>query len=292
MLNYNHLYYFHVAATEGTVAATAVKLGVTQPTVSEQIRALERVLGVTLFERTSSGLRLTEVGRLAFEHTSTMFRAGERLIEALGHAPPLLPRSLRVGLSAGVARSASADFLMPLFAIEDCVPRIRTGDAIELVRALRGSELDLVLTDSPPPEDAMRGLESAELTTSTLVGVAPPGLDPAEAWDNVGILQYRTSSSSHWLVDDYLNEKGLRPRIAGEVDDALLLVEAAARGGFVTFVPRSVARDAVAAGRLEIIATIDPARSSLYALYQDGETAALARRAVDVLIEHVRALKD
>src|SRR4029079_4491877 len=79
MLNYNHLHYFHVAATEGTVAGTAARLGVTQPTVSEQIRALERSLGVTLFERTASGLRLTEIGKLAFDHTAVMFRAGERL---------------------------------------------------------------------------------------------------------------------------------------------------------------------------------------------------------------------
>jgi len=51
MLNYNHLHYFHVAALEGSVAGAAVKLGVTQPTVSEQVRSLERALGVSLFER-------------------------------------------------------------------------------------------------------------------------------------------------------------------------------------------------------------------------------------------------
>lgn len=290
MLNYNHLYYFHVAATEGTVAATATRLGVTQPTVSEQIRALERVLTVTLFERTTSGLRLTEVGRLAFEHTSVMFRAGERLIEALGHAPAHVPRNLRVGLSAGVARSSTADFLMPLFALDDCVPSIRTGDTIELVRTLRAGELDLVLTDTPPPDDAMRGLECAELTSSALVAVAAPSVEVSEHWENISVVQYRTSSSSHWAVEDYLAEHGLRPRIAGEVDDALLLVEAAARGGFVTFVPRSVARDAVVAGRLRIMATIQPALATVHAVYQDGETASLARRAVTVLVEHVRAL--
>jgi LysR family transcriptional activator of nhaA len=292
MLNYNHLYYFHVAATEGSVAATATRLGVTQPTVSEQIRALERVLGVTLFDRTTTGLRLTEVGRLAFEHTSVMFRAGERLIEALGHAPPQVPRTLRVGLSAGVARSATADFLMPLFALDDCIPSIRTGDTIELVRTLRAADLDLVLTDTPPPDDAMRGLEAAELTSSALVAVAPPSLEISAHWENVSILQYRTSSSSHWAVEDYLNEHSLRPRVAGEVDDALLLLEAAARGGFVTFVPRSCVRDAVTAGRLRIIATIDPAQATVHAVYQDGETATLARRAVSVLIEHVRAQAD
>ncbi|HUS68558.1 MAG TPA: LysR family transcriptional regulator [Kofleriaceae bacterium] len=291
MLNYNHLHYFHVAATEGSVAATAARLGVTQPTVSEQIRALEKVLGVTLFERTASGLRLTEVGRLAFEHTSVMFRAGERLIESLGHSPAQVPRSLRVGLSPSVARSATADFLMPLFALDDCVPSIRTGDAIELVRTLRAGELDLVLTDSAPPEDAMRGLESAELTSSVLVAVAPPNLEAGPAWENISILQYR-ASTSRWMVDDYLNEHGLRPRVAGEADDALFLVEAAARGGFVTFVPRSVARDAVTSGRLRVLGTIDSSQAAVYAVYQDGETANLARRAVTVLIEHVRSIID
>src|SRR5262245_22005425 len=37
MLNYNHLYYFHVAATEGSLSAAAAKLGVKQSTVSEQL---------------------------------------------------------------------------------------------------------------------------------------------------------------------------------------------------------------------------------------------------------------
>jgi len=107
MLNYNHLYYFHVAASEGSLAAAAAHMGVTQPTVSEQIRALERVLDVTLFERTATGLRLTEIGRLAHEHTSVMFKAGDRLIEALGYGPERVPRTLRVGISSAVARTSA-----------------------------------------------------------------------------------------------------------------------------------------------------------------------------------------
>src|SRR6476620_1420076 len=103
MLNYNHLYYFHVAATAGSVANAAQRLGVTQPTVSEQVKALERVLGIALFDRQPSGLKLTEAGRLTFEHTSIMFRAGERLAEALGHSVSNLPRSLRIGIASSVA---------------------------------------------------------------------------------------------------------------------------------------------------------------------------------------------
>ena len=289
MINYNHLYYFHVAASEGSVAAAAAHLGVTQPTVSEQIRALERALDVTLFERTATGLRLTEIGRLAHEHTSVMFSASERLIEALGHGSAQVPRTLRVGISAAVARSLTADFLMPLFAVEDAVPSIGTADSVELLRSLRAGDVDLVLTESPPPENAMRGLECADVAHTVLVAVAPAGVEPSANWDNVAIVQYRMGSSSRWAVDAYLDEHGLIPRVAGEADDSMLMVEAAARGGFVAFVPRTVARDPVAAGRLSVLATVEPARVMVHAVYQDGETSEMARRAVAILIEHARA---
>ena len=291
MLNYNHLHYFHVAATEGSVAGAAERLGVTQPTVSEQLRSLERALGVILFERSPAGLKLTEAGKLAFEHTSVMFRASERLVESLGRDSQNMPRSLRVGLSSAVARATSSDFLMPLLALEDCIPVIRTGDCVDLLRALRVNELDIVLCESEPPEAARRGLEVVQIAATTLVAVGPPDLDPGPDWQGVGFIHYRAASSYRWEVEGYLNSHKLVPRVAGEADDSMFLVEAAARGGYVVVVPRSVARDAVVAGRLRAIAQFAPSQSGVYALYQDG-SADLARRAVEVLIEHVRAQQE
>ena len=55
----------------------------------------------------------------------------------------------------------------------------------------------------------------------------------------------------------------------------------------MAFVPRSVAKDVIAAGRLRIIARL-PASSSVYALYQSSETSELARRAVEVLVHHAQ----
>lgn len=289
MLNYNHLFYFHVVASEGAVARAAERLGVTQPTISEQIRALERAIGTTLFERTPSGLRLTEEGRLAYEHTSVMFRHGERLIEALGQAPPPLPRSLRIGLSAAVARSTSAGFLSPLFALDNCTPSVRTGDSAELLRELRGSELDLVLSETEPPESMRRGVELVVLDRPRLVAVAHPSVVPSASWENVALVHYRPSSAFHWDVEAFLDHHGLRPRVAAEADDALLLLEAASRGGFVTFVPRSLARDAVASGRLRVLQVLPPGGAAVHALYQDGTSSELARRAIEMLIESVRA---
>jgi LysR family transcriptional activator of nhaA len=289
MLNYNHLNYFHVAATEGTVAAAAERLGVTQPTVSEQIKALERALNVSLFQRTPSGLRLTEAGKLAFEHTSVMFRAGERLVESLGQAPDNMPRTLRVGISSAVARTTTSDFVMPLLALERCIPSIRSADSAELLRELRANELDLVLCETEPTAAQRQGLEVALIDRVNLVAVAAPDVKPEGDWQNVGLVHYRASSAYRWDVEAFLDSRGLRPRIAAEADDALFLLEAAARGGYVAFVSRSVVRDAVAAGRLVVLAEIESAHPSIHAVYADGAAAELARRAVEVLVAHVKA---
>jgi LysR family transcriptional activator of nhaA len=291
MLNYNHLHYFHVTAVEGTVAAAAQRLGVTQPTVSEQIKALERALGVTLFDRTPTGLKLTEAGRLAFEHTSVMFRAGERLVESLGFAPMNTPCTLRVGISSSIARTTAIDFFLPLLAIESCVPWIRSADSLELLRALRDRELDLVLSETEPPEAARQGLVIAHIDRVSLAAVAPPALEPAADWRDVGLVHYRASSAYRWEVEAFLERHGLRPRVVAEADDALFMLEAAARGGYVAFVSRSIARDALAAGRVKRLCQIDTEHLGIHALYQDGTSAELARRAVDVLVAHVQATR-
>ncbi|HUS30943.1 MAG TPA: LysR family transcriptional regulator [Kofleriaceae bacterium] len=288
MLNYNHLHYFHVAATEGSVAAAAERLGVTQPTVSEQVRALERALKVSLFERSATGLKLTEAGKIAYEQTSVMFRAGERLVESLGHGPSPVPRSLRIGISNAVTRTTTTDFLLPLLALEDCLPSIKTGEANELLRDMRGNELDVVLCESEPPEASRRGLELIQIARTTLVAVAPPTLEPDTEWRNAGLIHYRASSSFRWDVEAYLELSDLRPRIVAEADDPLFLVEAAARGGYIAVVPRSVARDAISQGRLKQLATVESTQAGVYALYQDGATAELARLAVQLLMDSAK----
>jgi len=60
--DWNRARAFLVAAEEGSLSAAARALETTQPTIGRQIAALERELGVTLFERMAHGLELTESG--------------------------------------------------------------------------------------------------------------------------------------------------------------------------------------------------------------------------------------
>jgi len=292
VLNFNHLYYFHVTASEGSVKAAAERLGVTQPTVSEQIRMLERALDVQLFERTPTGLRLTQAGRDAYEHTVAMFLAGERLVQALGQkdAPPTV--ALRVGITAMMSRTVATDFLMPVLAVEHCHPSIRTGDYGELLRDLRSHELDLVVGESEPVGPTRQGLEVALIDRPVLVAVTRPDVEPRPDWKNLSLLEYRSSSVYYWEVDSFLKDRDLRPTIVGEVDDAFFMLEAAARGGFVAFVPRSVARDAIRTQRVKPLATLTTTAAGVYALYHADDGVDLARAAVERLIAGARANVD
>jgi LysR family transcriptional activator of nhaA len=285
VLNFNHLYYFHVTAVEGSVKGAADRLGVTQPTVSEQIRMLERTLGFSLFERTPAGLRLTERGREAFEHTTAMFLAGERLADALGRGTPEAV-SLRVGVSSSVSRTVAADFLMPVLSMEQCRPCIRTGDFNDLLRDLRGHEIDLLVGDTEPIEAARPDIELVVIHRPVLVAIVHPEIEPRDDWQNLSLLEYRTASAYHWEVDNFLKQRGLEPKSMGELDDSFLMLEAVARGGFVAFVPNSVARSGVRRGRVKGIAHFTPASAGVHALFHKTETATLARTAVEKLIKH------
>jgi LysR family transcriptional regulator, transcriptional activator of nhaA len=303
VINFNHLYYFHVTAAEGSVKAAADKLRVTQPTVSEQIRLLERALGVQLFERTASGLRLTQAGRDAFEHTTAMFLAGERLAIALGatNSPPTI--ALRVGVSSAISRTIAADFLMPVLTVERCRPSIRMGEFSDLLRDLRSHELDLVVGETEPLSIVGgAGLEVTVIHRSVLIAITSPDVTPKDEWENLSLIEYRTASAFHWEVADYLKQKGLRPTPVGELDDAFLMLEAVARqsgnsnststssnssNNFVAFVPRSVARDSVRSGRVKTLATLPPT-TGVYAIYHAGDTLQIARTAVEMLMENAK----
>lgn len=287
-MNFNHLYYFHVVATEGSVKAAADRLGVTQPTVSEQLRMLERSLGVPLFERAASGLRLTERGREAFEHTTTMFLAGERLASALGHSGTSTPIALRVGMSAAISRTIAADFLMPVLTFDDCRPSIQIGEFTDLLRDLRAHELDLVVGETEPIEAARPNIEVTLIHRPALVAIAHPDMGPRDDWQNLSLLGYRNASAYHWEVDNFLRDRGLRPKTVAELDDAFLMLEAVARGGFVAFVPNSVARPAVSLRRVKVLDRFHPTSAGVHALYHTTEGADLARSAVQKLIENAR----
>jgi LysR family transcriptional activator of nhaA len=75
-LNYHHLRYFRAIATEGTLTGAAHRLGVSQSSLSVQLKHLEDSLGQPLFMREKESLVLTEAGRIALVSSGNNFPRG------------------------------------------------------------------------------------------------------------------------------------------------------------------------------------------------------------------------
>ena len=77
--DWNRARAFLVMAEEGSLSAAARALGMAQPTLGRQVRALEDELGVVLFERAGKGLILTPSGVELVEHVRAMGEAASRV---------------------------------------------------------------------------------------------------------------------------------------------------------------------------------------------------------------------
>jgi len=78
-LDWNQLKAFLETAETGSLSAAARKLGLTQPTLSRQVAAIEQSMGVTLFERVGKSMALTPTGLDLLEHARAMGAAAEAL---------------------------------------------------------------------------------------------------------------------------------------------------------------------------------------------------------------------
>lgn len=90
---------FEAAARNGGFTAAARELGMTQPAVTRQVRALEHALRVDLFNRTSNRSELTEAGRTLLRHVDRGFTEIERALTALATRSDVFVLACNPGLA-------------------------------------------------------------------------------------------------------------------------------------------------------------------------------------------------
>ena len=90
---------FAVVAEENNISRAAQRLFISQPPLTRHIRHLEAQLGVTLFQRQSKGLILTDAGREVLEMIRPLLVLQERTLAALSQLSAHSPQPLRLGLT-------------------------------------------------------------------------------------------------------------------------------------------------------------------------------------------------
>ncbi|MFZ4150722.1 LysR family transcriptional regulator [Streptomyces pseudogriseolus] len=252
--------YALAVAEEGSVTAAAERLRVAQPSVSQQIRGLERDLGVKLFARTPTGLVPTTVGRAFLREAEVAVRASRRARATARAGAEDLVGELVVAVQMGFGTRRLPRALGELRRRH---PRLEITvfeepSAAELDRMCRRGALDFALMAAcdRTPSDAHR-LGDEELVV--VLGEGHPRLaservrlsdlkdEPWVRFDRDGTLDA--------VLTEVIRDHGLTPATAARVSQAATAVRWAAEGLGVTLLPAS----AVPPGHEHIVRPLAPA---------------------------------
>ncbi len=243
-LNYNHLRYFWVAATQGGMTAAAEWLGVAQPTVSNQIRLLEQAVGGPLFVRGSRPLVPTQTGRMVLRYAEQIFSLGRELEDTLANRPTGGPTRLRIGMSTGVPRLVIALLVDPVLQAADDVHLVMHHDQpASLAAMLEEHTLDVVLTDTPFGPTLGPRISSVEVAVSPVGFYASPGLASElqgpfpQCLEGAPMLVPAPGIALRRELDRWLDQHDLRPRVVAELDDGGMTKTLGSRGHGVFTAP-------------------------------------------------------
>ena len=281
-----HLRYFIGVAEEENVSRAALKLHVSQPALSRQIRDLEEELGFLLLERSAKSVRLTEAGRAFLTEARAVLQRTEDAVKAAR----AIATGVRGELHVGYAPSLTARILPPtLRAFQAELPNVRVRlhdlSTEEMLAGLREGKLQIAFVVRLTPA-LLRGLRFEELARDSIcLAVAPK--HPLAGRRTVSLAEVAREPLITYSRKDYpdahenlaamFSAIKSKPRIAEEHDSVSSLIAAVEAGNGVAIAPQSLA--CTAGPRLKLI-PFSPAQAPLIigaAWSKDGLTAAAER---------------
>ncbi len=270
-LNYHHLRYFRAIANEGSLTRAAEHLMISQSALSTQLRSLEDSLGVPLFLRQNKSLLLTEAGRIALEYAESIFRSGEEMMDVLQNQGSAGRKVLRVGAVSTLSRNFQISLLRPLIGRSDLELIFRSGNLRDLLAQLRAHTLDVVLSNLPVRRDAETTWHSHLLDEQpvSLIGAKTRTYKKfsfPEDLKTIPLVLPSLDSNIRVAFDLMLEQAGIRPIIAAEVDDMAMLRLLAREGAGLALVPPVVVRGELDNGKLVEYHRIAGISESFYAI--------------------------
>lgn len=292
-LNYHHLYYFWCVAKVGNLTQVAKQLHVSQSALSMQIKQLEDVSNIRLFDRIGRSLTLTEAGRIVLAYANEIFSNGEELEAFLKQGKQSHRQSIRIGAISTLSRNFLEVFVAPLLPKSHVSISMQLGRMDELLYRLQTHALDIVLSNISVQSDA-ENIWRCQLIARQQVSVIGPPDKKHGTHFPADFKKYR------WLVpsrqseiraafDSLCGQWQFEPDIFAEVDDMAMLRLLARDSGALAVLPKVVVRDEISRGELLEYATLPNIFENFYAIttkkqYQPSALSELLLRQSEVLL--------
>ena len=244
-----HLRYFVAAAVEENVSRAAVKLHVSQPGISRQIRDLEDEIGFQLFDRSPKSLKLTDAGKIFLAGAKAVLQRADKAVKTARAVAEQAGGELHVGY----APSLTVKILpQALRGFQRQFPKVRVAlhdlSTEEMLAGLHEGKLHVALTVQPRKK-LLRDLVFKLLARySMCIAVAPT--HPFAQLKSVTLAQlakepligYRRADypDYHEHLEKIFAPVGHAPRVAGEHDGITSIIAAVETGRGYALVPEPV----------------------------------------------------
>ena len=270
-LNYHHLFYFWTVAREGSIAKACDRLLLTQPTISGQIRELERAFGAKLFQKVGRNLVLSEQGREVYRYADEIFTLGQELQGAMAGRPVGRAVRLLVGIHDAMPKLISSKILAPALCQSQPIQIVcHEGSPEQLLTRLALHELDVILSDSPAsPTVKVRvfnhllGECGVSLCGSRKLA-ATYGRKFPHSLNGAPFLLPLHDTSLRRSLELWLEKTGIRPNIRGEFSDSALLKAFGQAGAGIFIVPTAIETEVCRQYRVKVVGRVDSIRERFY----------------------------
>jgi DNA-binding transcriptional LysR family regulator len=294
---WTHLHWLSVLAQQGSYTAAAARLGVSKAAMSQRIAELERAAKVTLVQRTTRSLRLTEAGQKLVDETRASFEQIEQSFAQVRDLAEQPSGLVRVTAPVALARQQ----LVPLLAdfLKD-FPDVRLElDMSDRLSALATEGFDLAIRHTAHPPDThvawtLCDTQSVLVATRAYLRRRGEPLTPADLQAHNCLHYPRSQDTPVWTFEPRQTQ-GVSERLTVPVsgnfaaNNSEALREAALTGAGIALMPDFSAQAALRQGKLvSVLPDWKPVGAFAESIYAIRPYAPHVPRAVAALVEHLR----
>ena len=247
---------FYYTAKTGSVTGAANELSISQPAVSQSLKALEHSVGASLFQRASKGVRLTREGQLLYSYVEKGYEEIEQGVEKVRQMLNLELGEVHIGASDMTLRF----YLLPfLERFHEQYPGIKVSVANaptpETLRLLRTGKIDFGVVSTPFEQgkdirvEQVREIEDVYVAGRRFISYKNRMMDLQEL-EGLPMIFLEGNTSTRRYMDAYLAGNGVELQPEFELSTSDMIVQFALRNLGIGCVVRDFAAEALESGLL------------------------------------------